>query len=437
VSDTQVGRAGTAPTVPTNFLEYLKALGPGIVVGLAWLGTGDVIDNSVAGANYGYALLWVLPLSLTFRFLFVSQLAKYPLFNVHGDQSILDGFGRIHKVFGWIFVIALLIYGHTLLAFTLSGVGTTLFHMMGESLNRFVWAVVGVATIFIVTRTGSYILIERIFKVILGVMGAAFLLGIVLVGISWGEFFSGLVFSLPPRTGVFASSLIFASLLLATVGSIANIFYPEFMQEKGWTSPSYRKVQMYDLLFGVVVVALLGLAVWAVAAEVLFGGPPVETAEEIAQGLAGAIGPIGFWIFFVGLFAAAWTTAAGSTFAIAKMVVRSLRINRPERVERYGEAPERDPVYLVALVVVLAAVLWSLPWAPSFVWLTVVLHALQSPFLVLLVFSLILLLNRRALLGNYVNRWWENAILAVLGVLTLVAGYQGIKEAITLIGELL
>jgi Mn2+/Fe2+ NRAMP family transporter len=437
VSDTQVGRAVTAPTVPTNFLEYLKALGPGIVVGLAWLGTGDVIDNSVAGANYGYALLWVLPLSLAFRFLFVSQLAKYPLFNVHGDQSILDGFGRIHKVFGWIFVIALLIYGHTLLAFTLSGVGTTLFHMMGESLNRFVWAVVGVATIFIVTRTGSYILIERIFKVILGVMGAAFLLGIVLVGISWGEFFSGLVFSLPPRTGVFASSLIFASLLLATVGSIANIFYPEFMQEKGWTSPSYRKVQMYDLLFGVVVVALLGLAVWAVAAEVLFGGPPVETAEEIAQGLAGAIGPIGFWIFFVGLFAAAWTTAAGSTFAIAKMVVRSLRINRPERVERYGEAPERDPVYLVALVVVLAAVLWSLPWAPSFVWLTVVLHALQSPFLVLLVFSLILLLNRRALLGNYVNRWWENAILAVLGVLTLVAGYQGIKEAITLIGELL
>jgi Mn2+/Fe2+ NRAMP family transporter len=236
---------------------------------------------------------------------------------------------------------------------------------------------------------------------------------------------------------VFASSLIFASLLLATVGSMANIFYPEFMQEKGWTSPRYRKVQMYDLLFGVVVVALLGLAVWAVAAEVLFGGPPVETAEEIAQGLAGAIGPIGFWIFFVGLFAAAWTTAAGSTFAIAKMVVRSLRINRPERVERYGEAPERDPVYLVALVVVLAAVLWSLPWAPSFVWLTVVLHALQSPFLVLLVFSLILLLNRRALLGNYVNRWWENAILAVLGVLTLVAGYQGIKEAITLIGELL
>lgn len=52
---------------PASFWAYLRSLGPGIVVALSWVGTGDLIDNSVAGGNYGYALLWVLPLSLVLR----------------------------------------------------------------------------------------------------------------------------------------------------------------------------------------------------------------------------------------------------------------------------------------------------------------------------------------------------------------------------------
>jgi hypothetical protein len=39
------------------------------------------------------------------------------------------------------------------------------------------------------------------------------------------------------------------------------------------------------------------------------------------------------------------------------------------------------------------------------------------------------------MIGAHVNRWWENIALVVLGALTLVAGYQGIREAITLIAE--
>ncbi|WP_219419818.1 hypothetical protein [Pseudonocardia nigra] len=51
-------QAAVAPPAD-NFLAYVKAFGPGIVVALSWVGTGDLIDNSVAGGNYGYALLWV------------------------------------------------------------------------------------------------------------------------------------------------------------------------------------------------------------------------------------------------------------------------------------------------------------------------------------------------------------------------------------------
>lgn len=52
------GAEGASKPPPPGFWSYLKSFGPGIVVAMSWVGTGDLIDNSVAGGNYGYALIW-------------------------------------------------------------------------------------------------------------------------------------------------------------------------------------------------------------------------------------------------------------------------------------------------------------------------------------------------------------------------------------------
>lgn len=61
------GAAPGAAPLPRTFGEYLRSFGPGIVVVLTWLGAGDIIDMGVAGANYGYSLMWVLVAALLFR----------------------------------------------------------------------------------------------------------------------------------------------------------------------------------------------------------------------------------------------------------------------------------------------------------------------------------------------------------------------------------
>jgi hypothetical protein len=105
-----------------------------------------------------------------------------------------------------------------------------------------------------------------------------------------GELVKGFAFELPPQQGLFDSGLVASSLVLATLGSMANPFYPEFLREKGWTTPAHRKVQQYDLLFGTVVVLFLAVAVWAIGAEVLlFGKQGVSEAADIADALAVAI----------------------------------------------------------------------------------------------------------------------------------------------------
>jgi Mn2+/Fe2+ NRAMP family transporter len=425
-------RPGAVAPPAENFLAYLKAFGPGIVVALSWVGTGDLIDNSVAGGNYGYALLWVMPLSLVFRFVFVNALGKYPLYNVQQDPSIVRGIARTHPALGWLMLVSFVLYTHILLAFTLSGVGVSLEGLFG-GLPAFWWSVIGAVSVFAVTLKGAYRLIERTFKVVLAVMTLTFVVGIALVGISWGELVEGFAFELPPQQGLFDSGLVASSLVLATLGSMANLFYPEFLREKGWITPAHRRVQQYDLLFGTVVVLFLGVAVWAMGTEVLHGGQGVSEAADIAGALGAAVGPVGPYIFYLGLLGAAWTTVAGSLFALSKMVVEALHVVRPGRAERYGGSRTADPTYRWMIVWGLLAVVWSLPQAPGFVVLVVVSHVLTSPFLLLIVIALIVMLNRRDIMGGHTNSWRENVGLGLVAAFVAVAAVQGIGEAV---GEL-
>ncbi|MFN8002822.1 MAG: Nramp family divalent metal transporter [Acidobacteriota bacterium] len=110
------------PPVPHSFFEYLRSFGPGIVIVLTWLGAGDVVDMGVAGANYGYSLMWVLVVAVLMRFLFVSLIARYQLCNQHGE-SVLDGLARLHRGYAPILFVAAIVMGHVYESYMTVGAG--------------------------------------------------------------------------------------------------------------------------------------------------------------------------------------------------------------------------------------------------------------------------------------------------------------------------
>ena len=99
------------PPVPRSFLEYIRSFGPGIVIVLTWLGAGDVVDMATAGANYGYALIWVFVVAILFRFLFVSLIVRYHLCNQH-REGVLDGLARLHPLYAPVLFVAAVVMGH-------------------------------------------------------------------------------------------------------------------------------------------------------------------------------------------------------------------------------------------------------------------------------------------------------------------------------------
>ena len=74
-------RSHSEAPIPSTFLDYLKSFGPGFVIVLTWLGSGDIVSAGVSGGNYGYALMWAMVFALLMRFFFVTTIAKFQLCN--------------------------------------------------------------------------------------------------------------------------------------------------------------------------------------------------------------------------------------------------------------------------------------------------------------------------------------------------------------------
>jgi Mn2+/Fe2+ NRAMP family transporter len=430
-----VDRVGAAAPVPTTTMDYVKALGPGLLVAMAWLSAGDLVSASVSGSTYGYALMWALVIALFARYFFVSAIGKYVLCNSQGDNSILAGFARLWRGLPLIVGVIAFILGFTYQTYIIKGAATALYQLLGGIGNSdwavFVFAVllVGV-TIFMLLRGHQYRTLETIAKVSVGILMLTFFLAVAINGFDLAAFLRGLVFQVPADTeGTFGAVVILAAIIGAVGGSAANLLYPYFMENKGWTTPVYRKIQIFDLLVGIIAMVFINLAVWIVAAESLGGGAgiAIQEAEDLAVMMGRGVGAIGPLLLWIGLFFVTFTSFPAYSFGFTKVLLDGVQRTFPGGLES-DEIP--DPAnhryfkfIQIGLLLVLP-LLFSLPIAPNFIALTIAgnaMGAITGP--IIIVGVIILTTSKKYMLPEYANKWWETVALLIIGGIGLWATY--------------
>lgn len=410
----------------------LALLGPGVIAVLSWLGAGDLITSSVAGSNYGYAMMWVLAVSLLLRFLIVNIIARFQLCNNQG-MSILEGYAQLHPLFAWFMFGYALLMGHLMNAYMIKGAGealSTLLHINQPLLCAFavvlaVWLLVG---------RNIYSLIEGVMKILLAIMTLAFLTLAIMSKPDVGSIVAGTVgFSIPANEGVHGALLVAVSVIGAVAGSVANFVHPYVMKEKGWTGPEHKRLQRNDLLFAVIVGIVINLAIWIVGAEILRpNGLEVNTLDDLAGALEIYFGQFGWFLFFIGVFATLFASISGKTTAFPRLITDAFQRIRPGRRERYGTVFHADPMHKwFTLFILVTPLVWSLPGMPDFVTLTLAVNALNIVGLPIISLGLLIMSNQKSLLGKYRNNWFENL---ALGAATVLAIWVAITLAMDLFG---
>jgi Mn2+/Fe2+ NRAMP family transporter len=437
MANTMVGaEPPTEAQVPTTFGQYVRALGPGLLVSLAWLSAGDLVSASVSGSTYGYTLMWALVTALFARYFFVSAIGKYVLCNRHGDISILAGFARLWRGLPLIVGSIAFVLGFIYQTYIIKGAATALYELMG-GFGDSPWAVFVVAvvlvgvTIFMLSRGQQYRTLELIAKVSVGILMLTFFLAVGINGFDAPALLRGLVFQIPADTeGTFGVVLILASIIGAVGGSAANLLYPYFMEDRGWTSPRFRKLQVFDLLVGIMAMVVINLAVWIVAAETLGGGAGVaiQEAEDLALMMGRGVGALGPLLLWIGLFFVTFTSFPAYSFGFTKVLLDGIQRTFP-RGRRSEEVPDPEShrafksIQIGALLIL--PLFFSLPAAPNFIALTIAgtaMAAITGPIIIVGVIALTS--SKKFMLPEYTNKWWETIALLVIGGIGLWAMYE-------------
>ena len=105
----------------------------------------------------------------------------------------------------------------------------------------------------------------------------------------------------------------------AVGGSLMNLVYPYFLEAKGWAGPQYRRVQLYDLMLAIAVMIVLNLSVWILGAELLYPTSTIRELDDLPRLLSEVLGEGGRWLFYLGVFAAIYTSVLGHAAGLAYM----------------------------------------------------------------------------------------------------------------------
>jgi Mn2+/Fe2+ NRAMP family transporter len=416
------------PPVPRSFLEYLRSFGPGIVIVLTWLGAGDVVDMATAGANYGYALLWVFVLAILLRFLFVSLIARYQLCNQHGE-GVLDGLVRLHPLYAPVLFIAALVMGHVYGSYMTRGVGEITQSVLGFG-EIWQWALLWNGIAFYLVFGPGYRQLELLFFFFLAVLSVSFLGCALWVGFDPSDVARGLVRAgIPGQRGDYDPWHVALAMIGAVGGSLMNLVYPYFLDAKGWRGSEYRRVQMYDFTLGIIMMLVLNLAVWVLGAELLFPDRQVSTLEDLPNLLSGVLGQSGRLLFYAGVFAAVYTSIVGHAAGLGRLGTHAWLRWRAGSIA-IPEDLRQHPCYRwIAVSCLVTPLVWTMPGMPGFVALTLAANSAQVVLLPLLAGGLWWITASARLIGpDARNRWWENVVMGVLFTLATYFGVQAVRD---------
>ena len=415
------------PPIPKSFWQYIKAMGPGIIIALAWLGTGDLVDSAIAGGSYGYSLMWAIVIALFVRFIFVSIIAKYQLCNPN-EESVMSGLKRLHSWLPYFIIIVALFFGHFYMSYMVKGIGETTIKLIGFG-ETWVWSLFWIIIAAFLIFKGGYKRLEVIFFFFLIMLSISLISVAIWSGPNPASAIKGIIlFDIPEDKGSYGSLLIITALIGTVGGSIANLMYPYFIQQKGWRGPEYRKVQLYDLAFGTMILVLINLSVWTIGAEVLYPrGIHIENLDDLACLLTITLGNLGGPIFYIGVFAALYTSIIGLTVGFGYLVLDATKViasKNPIKSEKFDTSNSR--VYQMVIVWCLfSPLIYVLPNMPSFIFLTILASAATVIVLPVLCGSLWYLTSSEKYIGSaFKNKWWENLILCGLFILAVWGAYQ-------------
>lgn len=377
---------------------FLAILGPGIITGSVDNDAGGITTYAVSGAVYGYNMIWTLIPSFIVLIIIQEMNARMGIVTGKGLADLIRENAGVKITF--LIFIGLLIadIGNTTTEF--AGVAGSL-EVFGVS--KYISVPLVGALVWILVVKGTYQLAERIFLVF-SVSLLTYVVSAIMGHPHWGEIGTAIVH---PQVEVNTKSL---AMMIGIVGTTIAPWMQFYMQssviEKGLEIKNF-KYSMIDIVVGCIATVVVAFFIIVACASTLHEkGIQINEAKDAALALKPLAGEFASQVFAFGLFVASIFSATILPLATAFYVCEAFGFEAGID-KKWDEAPEFYVLYTIILVLSVLIILWpNAPLIAISLW-SQVINGLLLPVVLI---SMMLLVNNKKIMGEYVNKPVQNII---------------------------
>ena len=404
-------------------IARLRQIGPGAMVTAAFIGPGTVTACTIAGATYGYGLLWALAFATLATIALQEMSARLGLITGQGlGANLAQLFAASPLRWPLIGLVGVALYAGNAAyeAGNLSGAALGVEAIMGGSESSSVIALAALAVIAAgLLLAGSYAVIERVLLALVAIMTLAFAATFAITQPDWGALFTGLIAPTIPD-----GALLSVIALIGTTIVPYNLFlHASAVARKGGDASDLASTRA-DTSISIGIGGLIAILIASTAAASLFSaGISVDNAGDMARQFEPLFGPFSRYLLGIGLLAAGLTSAITAPLATAFAMTEILQLQGDQKSTTFR---------LIALSVIAIGVAIALSGIRP---VEVIIAAQLANGLLLPLIAVFLLyaMNSSALLGRYVNGWIANSAGIAL---VLIAAGLGMRLVLRALGLL-
>ena len=394
-----------------------KNLGPGPLIAAAFIGPGTVTVCTLAGANFGFALLWVMVLSIVATVILQELSGRIGIVTGEDLSTLLrnQSENRFLKYISITLVLVAILIGNAAYE---SG------NISGANLGlAFYWEAPSIQLGAVQIQTGNFLLgilafgllwlgtyksLERVLVGLVILMSLAFMVTAILTKPDWSAVLNGFV----PRINDAEIPTLVA--LIGTTVVPYNLFLYAALIKKRWKKTTDLPLMKRDIAVSVILGGVVSMAILVVGAANT--STEITSAADVSKGLESVFGSFAGYMMGFGLLAAGLTSTLTAPLAAGLVVCGIMGWDQ--------EIKSIQMRLTMGGIVGLGLIFSSLGIKPIEL---IILAQLANGILLPLISGWIIwIASKKSVLGSYRNTPLKTGLASLIWLITLILGLKSI-----------
>jgi len=396
-------------------MRWFRDIGPGVLIAAAFIGPGTVTLCTIAGASFGYSLIWAIILSIfstivlqemSLRIGLITKMNLAQVIRINIKSKFLN---RLLLI---LIISSILIGNAAYEAGNITGASLGISAILNTQSINYIPIFIGLIA-FIVLYQGDYKILERSLVFLVLIMSISFFITAIITRPDINALINGVI---TPK--IDSNNLMIILGLIGTTVVPYNLFLHSSLVSEKWNSVNKLKVARFESFFSILIGGLVSLSIIITAASV--NNKDVNGVIDLAKGLEPLYGNFAIYFLGIGLFASGITSSITAPLAAA-YVAKSCFGWQDSLKSRKFRA-----IWIIILIIgVLVSMVKINP-------IEIIKFAQFSNSLLLPIIAIILLwlINNKNIISNEYSYRYQNIFGFLIVIISIILGTKGLISLI-------